>query len=221
MPRADLHVHTCYSPDSLTALEALARRCRQSGLDCIAVTDHNTIQGALRLKETAPFTVITGEEIRTTGGDIIGLFLRERVPPGLTPLEAVRAVKDQGGLVSIPHPFDRVRSSVITAAALDEVLPHADMIETFNARNTNPRHDELAAALAARAGLPGIAVSDAHTAGEVGRTSMELPPHDGTPQGFLAALRAGRPQCKRSSPLVHMASAYAKARKRLFWSVPC
>ncbi len=220
MPRTDIHLHTCYSPDSLTPLAGLASRCTRLHMDCIAVTDHNTIQGALALRQIAPFSVIVGEEIRTTGGDIIGLFLTQAIPKNLTPLEAVHAVKAQGSLVSVPHPFDRMRSSVITPAALEEVLPYADMLETFNARNTNPRHDDMASQLAARRGLPGIAVSDAHTLREVGRTYMELPDHDGTPQGFLAALRQATPVCRRSSPLVHLASTYAKLRRRFFWSMP-
>lgn len=221
MPRADLHVHTCYSMDCLTPLEVLAHRCLNALLDCIAVTDHNTIQGALLLQERAQVEVIIGEEIRTTGGDIIGLFLTEAVPKDLTPLEAVQAVKQQGGLVSVPHPFDRVRSSVITPSALAEVLPHAGMLETFNARNTNPAHDRLAVDLAARHGLPGIAVSDAHTPGEIGHTYMELPDYDGTPQGFLSSLKEATPVCHRSSRFVHLASTYAKVRRRLPGGRPC
>ncbi|MBI4198733.1 MAG: PHP domain-containing protein [Chloroflexi bacterium] len=215
MLRLDLHLHTCHSPDSLTSLEALARRCLTMGLGCVAVTDHNTLQGALSLREVAPFKVITGEEIRTSGGDIIGLFLVQPVPRGLTPGEAALAVKGQGGLVSVPHPFDTLRSSVISPRALEEVLPYADMMETFNARNTNPMHDRQAAELAAQRHLHGVAVSDAHTLGEVGRTYMEVPEYDGTPQGLLAALREATPFCRRSSRLVHLASTYAKLHHRL------
>lgn len=221
MIRVDLHLHTCHSPDSLTSLEALARRCQVVGLDCVAVTDHNTLQGALSLKEVASFQVIIGEEIRTSGGDIIGLFLAQSVPQGLTPGEAARAVKGQGGLVSVPHPFDTLRSSVITPSALEEVLPYADMMESFNARNTNPKHDRQAAELAAQRRLPGVAVSDAHTLGEVGRTYMEVPEYDGTPQGLLAALREAMPFCLRSNRLVHLASTYARLHHSLLRRHPC
>ena len=221
MPRADLHLHTYCSPDSLSSLHRLVSRCQESGLDCIAVTDHNTIQGARALRKLAPFEVIIGEEIRTTGGDIIGLFLERPVRPGLTPLQAVHAVKEQGGLVSVPHPFDRLRSSVITSSALEEILPHVDMIETFNARNTNPKHDALAADLAAKRNLPGIAVSDSHTVGEVGHTFMDLPSYNSTAEGLLAVLRDARPVCRRASRFVHLSSTYAKLHHRLFGSRPC
>ncbi|MBI4200857.1 MAG: PHP domain-containing protein [Chloroflexi bacterium] len=215
MLKADLHLHTRYSMDCATPLEKLVARCQSRGLNCIAVTDHNTIEGALKAKGLAPFTIIVGEEISTTDGDLIGLFLAGPVPPGLPPLEAVQRIKDQGGLVSIPHPFDRLRSSVISPQALKEVLPCADIIEVFNARNAYAKADRQAAKLAFERGLPGCAVSDAHTLGELGRTYVSMPEFDGTPQGFLASLRQGSLVCHRSSPVVHVATTYNRFKRRL------
>ena len=129
-------MHTGFSPDSGTDLEDFVARCVKTGLDCIAVTDHNTIQGALKVQAMAPFRVIIGEEIKSAGGEIIGLFLKEVVPRGLPALETVKLIKEQGGLVSIPHPFDHFRRSVISREALYEVLPYVDIVEAFNARNT-------------------------------------------------------------------------------------
>ncbi len=215
MLRADLHVHTYFSHDCVTPLERVVDRCVWSGLNCIAVTDHNTIRGALAMKEMAPLTIIVGEEIKTADGDIIGLFLNEEVPSGLTAFATARRIRAQGALVSIPHPFDKFRSSVIRPEALEDILPLADIVEGFNARNILPQSDRMAMALAEAHNLAISAVSDAHTAREVGRTYVEMPEFDGTALGFLAALRQGTLVTHRSNPLVHMTSRYQKLRRRL------
>lgn len=215
MLRADLHIHTRFSHDCTTPLEKLVERCLEFGINCIGVADHNTTQGALALRAMAPFIVIVGEEIKTADGDIIGLFLNEEVPPGLTAFATAQRIRAQGALVSIPHPFDRFRSSVIRPEALEDILPLADMVEGFNARNTLAWSDRKAIALAQAHSLAVCAVSDAHTAQEVGRTYVEMPEFDGTPQGFLDSLRLGTLVTHRSSPLVHMATSYQKVKRRL------
>ena len=146
--RADLHIHTSFSHDCAVSPEKLVAHCLKKGLNCIAITDHDTIQGALEVEKLAPFTVIVGEEIHTAGGEITGLFLSEEISTGLSPLETAQRIKDQGGLVSIPHPFDRFRRSAISSEALQEVLPFADIIEVFNARNTFDHANRLAQELA-------------------------------------------------------------------------
>ena len=133
--RADFHMHTYYSRDCATSPETLVARALRMGLGCIAVTDHNTIRGGQVAAKIAPFPVIVASEVKTTHGEITGLFLTEEVPRGLSPMETVERIKAQGGLVSIPHPYDSVRTSVLSADAMVEVLPHADIIEAFNARN--------------------------------------------------------------------------------------
>jgi len=102
-------MHSHFSPDSDVTPERLVARCEKVGLSCIAVTDHNTVEGALAARKIAPFTVIIAEEVGSSEGEITGLFLQETIPAGLSPLETVRRIKDQGGLVSVPHPFDRSR----------------------------------------------------------------------------------------------------------------
>lgn len=215
MLRTDLHIHTCFSYDGAVSPEKLVARCLQRGLSCVAITDHNSIAGALAVRQLAPFTVIVGEEIRTTGGELTGLFLTEEVPGDLPPLETLRRIKAQGGLVSIPHPFDRFRSSVIRQEALEEVLPRVDIIEGFNARNTFRQANQRALALARAYGLAVSAVSDAHTLLEVGRTYVVMPEFDGTAAGFLTSLRQGALVTRRSSPLVHVATTYQKLRGRI------
>lgn len=135
MLKGDFHMHTHYSPDSDMSPERLVRKCVKVGLNCIAVTDHNTVDGALRVREIADFTVIIGEEVGTADGEVTGLFLTETIPRGLSAVETVKRIKEQGGLVSVPHPFDRFRSGVITQAGLEAVLPYTDVVEVFNSRN--------------------------------------------------------------------------------------
>ena len=213
MLRADLHVHTHYSTDSGATPKSIVERCLETGLNCIAITDHNTIQGALEMQGTAPFTVIVGEEVKSLAGDIIGLFLKEEVPRHLTPLETVKAIKAQGGLAMIPHPFDRVRPSALGWAAFEEVAPHVDVIETFNARNLFSGDDNKAIEAADKYGLLFAVVSDAHTAMELGRTYNEMPDFDGTPQGFKEALSRATLVTKRTKFILRFAPAYARLRR--------
>jgi predicted metal-dependent phosphoesterase TrpH len=213
--RADLHSHTYYSPDSIVSPQRLVQECLRRGIDCLAVTDHNTIAGAQAVKELALIKVIVGEEIRTVGGEIMGLFLREEVPAGLSPEESVERVKAQGGLVGIPHPFDRQRGALKEEAIL-RVLPQIDFVETFNARIVFASANRRASLFAQEQGLAASAGSDAHSPWEVGRAHVEMADFDGV-QSFLAALRQGRVIGQLSSFLVHFWSRWAWLRHRLGW----
>ena len=195
--------------------QRLVDRCVKTGLNCIAVTDHNTIDGAMEVRRIAPFTVIIGEEVYSSEGEIIGLFLEEKVPRGLSPLETVKRIKGQGGLVSIPHPFDRFRSGVLSPGALQEVLPYVDMMEVFNARNNLGVYDRRARAFATEHGLLAVCGSDAHTAIELGRTYVEIPEFDGTPDGLKRALAQGKVVGKRTLQLIHVATTLTKVKRRL------
>src|SRR5580693_442815 len=111
LSRFDLHLHTEYSPDCDTSLERIEAHCLAQGLTGLAVTDHNTLEGALRLRDRVKsLQVIVGEEVSTRDGDVIGLFLREPIPPRLSALETMDAIHAQGGLVYLPHPFDRAHA---------------------------------------------------------------------------------------------------------------
>ena len=189
--RFDLHIHTCYSYDSLLSLEKLAEMVHRRGLDGIAVLDHDEIEGAVRLREWAPFQVIVGEEIGTRHGGIGALFLTERIPPHLGAEETIARIREQGGLVFIPHPLARGTPGKIQTAKLHEILGQVDAIEGYNARTPLSADDRRARELAARHGIPVTAGSDAHFACEVGRAWTEM---DGftTPQEFLASLRGAR-----------------------------
>ena len=213
--KADFHMHTVYSSDCGTPPRLVVERCRAAGLDCIAITDHNNIRGALEVREMADFTVIIGEEVMSGGGEIIGLFLEEAVPKGLSPEETIKRIKDQGGLVQIPHPYDRIRRGPLTSSALEQVLPQADLIEVFNARTILPKDLLRCRDLAERSGVTPVAVSDSHTLGEIGSAYLEMADFDGSPPSLMHALKDARINGRRSSPLVHLVTAYVKLRKKL------
>jgi len=217
----DLHVHTVYSKDSLTSLDQMVASVERADLSAVAITDHNQIDGALRLRDRAPFPVIIGEEIKTSEGEITGLFLRERIPPRLSPEETIAAIRAQGGIVYLPHPVDAVRTSTILPAALERVIQQVDAVEVINARVMSASRNTEARRLAERYGLAQGAGSDAHTPAEVGTAYVLVPRCDLTDaSSFLAALAEGRPMGGLSSPLVHLASTWAKIRKRLPGSNP-
>ncbi|MFO7772856.1 MAG: PHP domain-containing protein [Dehalococcoidia bacterium] len=217
--KADLHIHTCYSIDCLTPLEQIVERCLEVGIDCVAVADHNTIAGALQLKQIAPFEVIVAEEIRTPVGEIMGLFLSEEVPRGLSPQETISRIRSQGGLVGIPHPFGRSllwNSSMLTST---EVVSRVDIIETFNSRTLFSRSMARAWKLAKDRGKAASAGSDAHTPGEIGRAYVEMPEFDG-PEDFLKALAQGKIFGQKSGSVAHFHSTWARIRRHVFGGFP-
>jgi predicted metal-dependent phosphoesterase TrpH len=190
--RVDCHLHTVASGDSVLTLEELAERAGQAGLDAVCVTDHNVTQAAVAAAgRDLGVRVIVGEEIRTPDGDVIGLFLTERIPYVLPLAEVIGLIRGQGGLVYVPHPFDAGRSS------LGGVLPGlcaaglVDVVEVFNAKTEDQALNQRAARLAREFSLPGGAGSDAHDAQGVGAAYLDMPGFDG-PASFLAGLADAR-----------------------------
>lgn len=195
----DLHCHTSASFDSLASPSAVVRAAAARGITHLAITDHERIDGALEARaraarEAPALHVIIGQEIRTTTGDLIGLFVREPIPPGLTPPDAVAAVRAQGGLVGIAHPFDRFRGSLgrEESSGFESLARSVDWIETWNSRVMFGDGNARAAELAARLEVPGVAVSDAHTTLEVGIASTALTGDPSTAEGLRAALAGSR-----------------------------
>ncbi len=213
MLKVDLHVHTEYSRDCLTSLDRVIGSCRRRGLDCIAVTDHNEIKGALLLQEKAPFQVVVGEEIKTAGGELIGYFLTRPVRPGLSPKQTVEEIKNQGGLVCLPHPFDRLRRSRLNPGALREIEQEIDLVEVFNSRSLYAADNEKAKRYALAKGLPVTVGSDAHWPWEIGRTYLHLPGFSDA-AGFREALFSVTPvftgTFKKSGLLAHVATKTVK-----------
>lgn len=188
----DLHCHTSASFDSLASPEAVVRAAAKRGLTHLAITDHDRIEGALRARDAAPdgLTVLVGEEVKTSDGDLIAVFLERAVAPGRPARETIAEVREQGGLVGIPHPFDRFRGSMLKDPGLEAIGELVDWVEAHNARIVGGSGNERAAAFAREMRLPGIAVSDAHSTVEVGVAYTILDGDPSTPAGLLAALAA-------------------------------
>ena len=213
----DLHCHTRASFDSLSSQEDVVRAAAARGLTHLAVTDHDRIDGALRARDLARpgLTIIVGEEVKTADGDLICLFLERAVPPGRTALETIAAVREQGGLVGIPHPFDRFRNSLLREARLASLATRVDWVETHNARIIGSSGNERAAELAREHGLPGVAVSDAHSVMEISVSYTVMTGDPSTPEGLLAALATAELVTGRASYIVRGITPVAKVIQRL------
>ena len=216
----DLHVHTSASFDSIASPQSVVRAAASRGLTHIAITDHDRIDGAVAAREIArtaapELTVIVGQEVRTRDGDLIGAFLNRDVPSGLPPAETIADIRAQGGLVGIPHPFDRFRGSLLADELLGAVAPLVDWVETHNARIMVGRGNEQAAAFARAHELPGVAVSDAHSAMEIGVAYTALDGDPSTPAGLLAALRNSELVTGRATFFVRAVTPVAKLIQRI------
>ena len=214
--KIDLHCHSEASADCSTPLNFFPARCRERGVWVQAITDHNEIWGAQKLQELVeeekvkkagfPLTIIVGEEVSTTHGEIIGLFLKEKIPAGMSPKETVLAIKEQGGLVSLPHGFDPLKRWRLQPAALERVVDEIDVVETFNARISQLRWNQAAVDWAKLHDVPMSAGSDAHTLADIGSAWVEVPVQQiQTPQGLLEALRTGVPVGEWTHPVVAFA----------------
>jgi predicted metal-dependent phosphoesterase TrpH len=212
--RIDMHLHTRASFDCLSDPRAVLHRALECGLDLICITDHNEITAAQALSAEFPDRVIVGEEVKTAEGvDIIGLFLTERIPKGTPARETCERIRAQGGVVYVPHPFAGGKGG--GGRILEQIEDLIDAIEGFNARIHDPALNARAMEWAEARRLPVGAGSDAHTLREIGRAWVEVPVFERTPAGLLRALRHGRLHGTLSSHAVHLASTWAKVRKRM------
>jgi predicted metal-dependent phosphoesterase TrpH len=190
----DLHCHTSSSFDSLASPGAVVRAAASRGLTHLAVTDHDRIDGALRARDAAPdeFEVIVGEEIKTADGDLVAIFIENAIPPGMSAVETIAAIREQGGLVGIPHPFDRTRGYGQKSGADPAAIAGAvDWVEIYNARVIGSSANEKAALFAREYSLPGLCASDSHTVFEVGVSYNIVQGDPSTPAGLKAALLSG------------------------------
>jgi hypothetical protein len=181
-----------WSGDSTTTPDELERAVVESGIDVLCITDHNAVAGAVELVGRLPCRVVVGEEMRTSAGELIGLFLTDRVPMGLPPDDSARAIKDQGGVVYVPHPFDPMRRNLAEQALVrlaDDGL--VDAIEVLNAKTSLDSLNRRAAEFADEHGLLRGGGSDAHVPDAIGAACVVMPDFDG-PTEFLASLGRGR-----------------------------
>jgi predicted metal-dependent phosphoesterase TrpH/glycosyltransferase involved in cell wall biosynthesis len=210
----DLHMHTDHSHDCATPVEVLLATARAQGLGAIAVTDHNEISGALEAQAKGAeygVKVIVGEEVKTASqGEVIGLFLTERIPRGLSLAETVAEIRRQGGVVYVPHPFDRMHAVPDYEHLLD-VVEEVDAIEVYNPRVAIGSFNEEAARFAAKYRIPAGAGSDAHVTQGLGSVRVRLADFDG-PEEFLEALRAAEIATKPSSLLYVQALKFLETK---------
>ena len=190
--RVDLHIHSKFSYDCNLDFETIIDKALSRQIGCVAITDHDEIEGALSLETSSPpVKVIIGEEIRTLEGEIIGLFLREHIQPGLSIVKTIEVIKEQDGVVYVPHPFDSVRNSTIAEETLKMILPMVDVIEVFNYRNLFAFYNRKALKFAKTHNLAQGAGSDAHYAFEIGKCFVEMPLFE-TKQEFLENIKRGQ-----------------------------
>jgi len=214
MVKVDFHSHTIFSNDSLTRPESLIAISRRRGLDRVVVTDHNTIAGALAAHALDPDLIIIGEEIMTTCGEILAAFVTEEIPPGLSPQETIKRLRDQGAFIIVSHPFDRARSGAWKMEGLLEIASLVDAIEIFNARSIIPGGNQQASDFAHQSHLPGTAGSDAHAAFELGAAMLVLPQF-ASPDALRKVIREGKVMGRLSPWWVHFFSRYARLRKKV------
>ena len=211
--KVDFHFHTCYSIDSQTAIENLPGLIKKSGLDKLAITDHNTISGALAARQIMPDKIIVGEEVKTTKGELLVYYIEKLVPAGLTPEETIQLAREQGAVISVPHPFD-IRRGGWHLQDLIKIVPMIDAIEVFNSRTLQRKYNEKAKAFAEAHQLPVTAGSDGHTARELGRAYLVLPEFEDA-EGLRYGLKTGTSTGRSSGIDVLFSSTYARILKRV------
>ena len=212
--RVELHCHTEASEDSLVPVEKYLSRCKTLGIKKIAITDHNEFRAALEAKALAPNMVIMGEEIQTSRGELLGYFMEEWIPPGLDPLETISRLRDQGAVISIPHPFDPFRGKDWSRDDLKALVPYVDAVEGFNARCLGNKPNLDAAFFAIEHGLLMTAGSDAHTVDELGTATLVMPDFSDA-KSFKAGLSHAEQMTELSPFYTHFYSRYAKLIKNI------
>lgn len=220
--RADLHIHTKYSMDCQMPLDKIIKRCLKLGINCVAIADHGTAEGALEMQKIAPFKVIVAEEVLTTEGEIMGMFLKETIKSEanarITPRECIRQIREQGGLVNIQHPFETIRGSALKDAVIEEIVDEIDLMEVLNSRSPFPANSNKAKDFAVKHNLPGGAGSDAHSLFEIGNAYIEMPDFSNNAE-FLEAVAQGHVYGKRSGAIVHLFSGWAKVKGKVLRTI--
>jgi predicted metal-dependent phosphoesterase TrpH/glycosyltransferase involved in cell wall biosynthesis len=208
----DLHMHTDHSPDCATPVDTLLDTARKVGLGAIAITDHNEISGALEARERAEgIKVIVSEEVKTADqGEVIGLFIEEKIERGMTLQETIAEIRRQGGLVYVPHPFDRMHAVPDYEHLLD-VVEDIDAIEVFNPRVAISAFNEEAARFAGKYRIAAGAGSDSHVAQGLGSVKIRMRDFDG-PEEFIESLRDADIVRKRQSLLYVQALKFIQTK---------
>jgi predicted metal-dependent phosphoesterase TrpH len=211
--KVDFHCHSDASPDSLVKPAEMIAAARAKGIDRLVVTDHNTIRGALHCKELDPELIIVGEEIMTSGSELLASFVTKEVPRDLEPREAIKRLRDQGAFISISHPFDPHRGWQLKD--LLEIIDLVDAVEVFNARCYRQEWNLQAFEFASEHGKPGTVGTDSHSLIEVGKAGIRVPAFESA-DDLRRVLGQGTVEAELASPLVRLTSRYAILVKSIF-----
>ncbi len=210
----EFHCHTLFSRDSSNRIPDLIAAARARGIDKLAITDHNTIAGALAAKEIAPDLIIVGEEILTQQGELLAYFLTEEIPARLSADETIVRLQAQGAFIAVPHPFDHHRHGWQLPDLL-RILPRVDAIEVFNARSLRQAVNDQALAFAQATGTPAIAGSDAHSLLELGFARTLLPPFTDA-DGLRCVIADSVIHARRLKGWAHIKANLRVAKDRIF-----
>jgi len=198
MIKVEMHSHTYFSRDGFITPKTLTRWCCKKQINCVCITDHNILRGALEFAKQVPIRIVVGEEMSTGQGDIIGLFLKEEIPPGLGLRRTIEEIKSQDGIVYLPHPFDEFRKSAVKLKDAEEVKHLIDIVEVFNSRTFNPQYNKMAEKFAKDNNIVVSVGSDAHHHLECGNAYVVMEDFDG-PESFLKSLRGAVCTARRCS----------------------
>ena len=212
MFKVEFHLHSDFSPDSSNTIDDILSIARKKHIDRLVITDHNSIQGALMAKEKDAERIIIGEEIMTQDGEIIGSYLTEEIPSGLSAIETIDLLQKQNAFISIPHPFDSHRHGLGFSVLL-QVIDKIDAIEVFNARCINHEFNDDALDFAIKNNLQQTVGSDAHTNMEIGNALLELPVFNNADE-LRKVIGSGKQIVKYSPPWVHVSSTLTKFGKK-------
>jgi predicted metal-dependent phosphoesterase TrpH len=211
MIKIEMHSHTCFSQDAFITPKTFTRQCRNKQLDCVCITDHDTIRGAVEFAKQVPVRIIAGEEVSTGQGDVIGLFLKEEISPEMGIVATIERIKAQNGIVYLPHPFDEFRKSSVKLKDAQKIKSEIDVIEVFNSRTFNPEYDAMALEFAQENNIVAAVGSDAHHWLELGNAYMEMADFD-SPESFLKSLRIATYVAKKCAFVLRL---YIKSLKIL------
>jgi predicted metal-dependent phosphoesterase TrpH len=211
--KTEFHCHTCYGKDSLIKIQDLVIASEKKGIQKLVITDHNMISGALQAQKLDPYRFIIGEEIMTQQGELLGIFIKEKIPASLSALKTIELLRSQGAFISVSHPFDAFRRGHWEVNDLLKIISYIDAIEVFNSRCLLPQFNTRARVFSQLNKLLGTVGSDAHSIGEVGKATLSLPDFvDAT--SLKQALSLAQPHVQLSGPWVHLYSRYSSWRKR-------
>lgn len=218
MIKFDMHIHTCYSKDSLISLSKLSEFCQKRNIKAVAITDHNTTKGAIEFEKHTSLKVIIGEEILTKRGEITGLYLKEEIPPFLSLEETISKIREQGGLIYLPHPFDKNRKTALKISLLDPAWREIDIIEVFNSRCISQLANERAYEICKTKGLLPGAGSDAHSPWEIGNACVELEDFS-SKEELLKGLKKATIHGKQISPILRSMVKVGKTAKKYWYLI--